>query len=391
MDIVLALTAYLYPKIGLNLTIGMILALMVYRLSNVEKFNLKGEFYEDSLLALILALILTVSTIFGLIPPYTAFPAVFLSSFRQRLPYYFLMPVYFILGLAYLSYIPSPWNPEMIVLISLTMALASTLIIYASKTTLSIPLILLNTSILIAFEIYRLEVSEVELSAGFILAFILSLLAYRAGVADETGLMSATITGMLVIVSADIRLYFILLLFYFVGSAVTKYRYAEKARLGIGEPAGGARGYVNVFANSLPALFFALNYGYLRDDVFLTAFVASVATALGDTMASEIGKTAERVYLITSLERVKPGTSGGVSVKGEISALAGVMIIAMASFLMGIIDIKAMMVSAVAGFIGVHIDSLLGATLEKRGVLNNAGVNFFATLLSGLLCYQLLL
>jgi uncharacterized membrane protein len=37
------------------------------------------------------------------------------------------------------------------------------------------------------------------------------------------------------------------------------------------------------------------------------------------------------------------------------------------------------------GFIGTNIDSLLGATLQQRRLLSNAGVNFAGTVISGLL------
>jgi len=175
-------------------------------------------------------------------------------------------------------------------------------------------------------------------------------------------------------------------MFYALGSASTKYRYPIKLQRGIAEPAGGARGYANVFSNSLPALFFAINYGFYNYPAFSLAFVASVAAALGDTMASEIGKTSEKVYLITNFKRVPAGVSGGVSLKGEIAAIVGCSIVAIVAAIAGIIDPSGAAIVFIAGFIGVHIDSILGATLEQKGLLTNAGVNFFATLSAGLLC-----
>ncbi|WP_158413790.1 TIGR00297 family protein [Geoglobus acetivorans] len=387
MDIALALLAYLYPKLDVVGITGLAIALLIYRASKIRKIELRGNFEEDSFFAILLFMFLTLSVHFNLIPAYTAVPAIFVSSLRVRMPYYLSIPVYFAMSTVFLSYFPNPWNFTLILLISLTVSLATTLIMHAAEnTSYSIPLILTNLSVLIAFEIYRIDVSEVELITGFLLAFVLSMIAYRAGVADETGLMAATITGMLIIVSASLKFFVILLLFYAVGSAATKYRYKEKERLGIGEPAGGARGYVNVFANSFPALFFSLNYGYMDERVFALAFTASLATALGDTMASEIGKMAERVYLITTFERITPGESGGVSVRGEIAALTGAALISLSASLLGILTFQEALISMVAGFVGVHVDSVLGATLEKKGMLNNAGVNLFATLSAGLLC-----
>ena len=154
------------------------------------------------------------------------------------------------------------------------------------------------------FLIYSFNISIPNLALAFVLSLILSMAATKAGAADESGLMSATLIGTLVIVSTNIKFFIVLLTFYTFGSAITKYKYKIKVERGVAEPAGGARGYSNVFGNSLAALFFAMNFGAYNNEVFLLAFVASVATALGDTMASEVGKTAENVYLITNFERV---------------------------------------------------------------------------------------
>ncbi|AKG91020.1 TIGR00297 family protein [Geoglobus ahangari] len=387
MDAALALIAYLFPKLKMPQVLGLALALLLYRSRNLNSFAFRNDVREDGVSAILTALVLLALVYLGKLPGYAVLPAIFVSSFRMRLHYFPSMGVYFVMAFLYLNYFSNPWDETMRALISLTLALGSTLIMHANReSSPSLLLMLTSLSILLAFDIYRIDVSDYELILGFVSAFILSLIAYRSGVADETGLMAATITGMLIIVSADFRFFIALLLFYAVGSAVTKYKYRQKEMLGIGEPAGGARGYVNVFANSLPALFFAMNYGYFREEIYAMAFIASLSTALGDTMASEIGKTAERVYLITTLERVRPGVSGGVSAIGELSAFLGSAIIPIYATVSGILQPEYAVIAMVAGFAGVHVDSLLGATLENKGWLNNAGVNFFATLSSGALC-----
>jgi uncharacterized protein (TIGR00297 family) len=49
----------------------------------------------------------------------------------------------------------------------------------------------------------------------------------------------------------------------------------------------------------------------IPSELFLLGYVASLATKLSDTFASEIGKAyGKTTFLITTLERVEPGTEG---------------------------------------------------------------------------------
>ncbi len=391
MNLGLIVVALIYRHLDKLEIIGLILSLLLFY---VALWTRKPENYEhaDSLYSLAVSLPFILLSFQGYIPSYAIIPSMIIASFRERVPYYFSIPVYFLLGFLFLRSFPNPWDSEFIALTALTASLTSSLVVYAMKNNfISTALVLTNTSVLITFDIYKIAISREELLFGFLIAFLLSLIAYRSGVADETGLMAATIVGMLIIVSADLRYFISLLLFYAIGSVVTKYKYRQKEMLGIGEPAGGARGYANVFANSLPALFFALNYGYFSLNAFSAAFVASLSTALGDTMASEIGKMSKKVYLITTFERVRAGESGGISFIGEVSALIGSGIIASYAVISGILGFYEGIVALIAGFVGVHLDSILGATAEKRGLIGNSEVNFLSTFFSGVIALLILI
>ncbi len=391
MNLGLIVVALLYKHLSNLEIIGLILSLMLFYVGMWARKPESDE-HADSLFSLASSLPFILLSFQNYIPSYAIVPSMIIASFRERVPYYFSIPIYFLLGFLFLRYFPNPWDSEFIALTILTASLASSLVVYATKNNfISTSLVLANTSILLTFDIYKIAISREELLFGFLIAFILSMIAYRSGVADETGLMAATIVGMLIIVSADIRYFISLLLFYALGSVVTKYKYRQKEMLGLGEPAGGARGYTNVFANSLPALFFALNYGYFSIGAFSAAFVASLSTALGDTMASEIGKMSKKVYLITTFERVRAGESGGVSVAGEIAAFIGTGIIAVYAMISGILGFYEGIIAFTAGFAGVHVDSILGATAEKRGLIGNSEVNFLSTFFSGAIALLMLI
>ncbi len=252
-------------------------------------------------------------------------------------------------------------------------------------------LLLALSSVFTIFKLYVPSASLQALAMAFLISFFISLLALYAGVADESGLMSATIVGTTLILFTDLRFFIVILLFYALGSAVTKYKYRLKVERGIAEQAGGARGYNNVFGNSLAALFFAIQFGATSNHAYAAAFVAAVAAALADTMASEIGKAEENAYLITNMKRVDPGVSGGISLKGETAALLGCVITAILALSLGVVSVQQLPYIIIAAFAGVHVDSFLGATLEQRGYLTNSAVNFFGTLSSGAICLFLLL
>ena len=149
---------------------------------------------------------------------------------------------------------------------------------------------------------------------------------------------------------------------------------------------GGRRGYKNVYSNSLAPLALAILYGVYGHDVFMFAFIASVATANGDTLASEIGETSRsKPRLITTLKETEPGVDGGVTPLGEMASLAGSLIIGLLATGMGMVGISGIIVAALGGFLGTNFDSLMGATLQNRGVLSNNGVNLAATVFGALI------
>ncbi|MHB8118358.1 MAG: TIGR00297 family protein [Methanothrix sp.] len=227
-----------------------------------------------------------------------------------------------------------------------------------------------------------------------IFALVLGIGAYWAKAADSDAVLSETIVCLLVILFAGLAWFILLLAFYLLGGAFTRYGYSHKHRLGIAQSHGGVRGYKNVYSNSLVPLALAICYGVYHNDVFIFAFIASVATANGDTLASEIGETSRsKPRMITTLKETEPGVDGGVTPLGEVASLAGAIIIGLLATGMGMVGVLGIVVAAIGGFLGTNFDSLLGATLQSRGILSNNGVNLVATafgaLVGGVLWYIL--
>ena len=214
-----------------------------------------------------------------------------------------------------------------------------------------------------------------------IFAFVLGYLAYRARIADISAMLSATLLGVVIIISSSVWWFLILLTFFLLGGLFTRYKYEYKLAHGIAEARGGVRGYKNVFSNSLAALSLAMMYKISAFDPFImAAFLGSIATATGDTLASEIGQTYKGdPIMITTLKKVDPGTDGGISGLGELAALFGAGVIALLSLMIIKDDLNLVFAVLAGGFIGTNIDSVLGATFQQKGYLSNNGVNLVAT------------
>jgi uncharacterized protein (TIGR00297 family) len=223
--------------------------------------------------------------------------------------------------------------------------------------------------------------------AAVIIGFTFGYFAFRARTADLSGLFSATLVGIILLVFAapqGPQWFLIMLVFFILGSAATKYKFEYKKRIGVEQGQSGARGYRNVFANGIIAAAAAVLFGVFQQPLFVVMYVGCVASAAADTLASEIGVTGGIPRLITTLNRVPIGTNGGITVTGETVALFGSFVVSAAAMLLHVITPQMMVICTLAGFVGTNIDSVIGATLENKGFLGNAGTNLLATLGGGI-------
>jgi uncharacterized protein (TIGR00297 family) len=234
------------------------------------------------------------------------------------------------------------------------------------------------------FEEFRYWVPAEKTLIALVFSFFLGVLAHRAKIADVSALLSAALLGVLIIVFSGLPWFMLLLAFFILGGGFTRYKYKYKKSIGIAQSKEGIRSYENVFSNSTAALVLAVAYGVFSEHSLpiLYAYLGTVATATGDTLASEIGTTAKgRPRMITTLKFAKPGEDGAVSLLGELASIFGSAVIGLLAYFLGVSDnlLLSVLIAAAGGFFGTNMDSLLGATLQKNGLLSNSGVNFLAT------------
>jgi len=119
--------------------------------------------------------------------------------------------------------------------------------------------------------------------------------------------------------------------------------------------------------------------------------LAALAEAAADTVSSEIGQViGGRPRMITTLRRVDPGTDGAVSLAGSLAGAAVAAIVSAAGALALGGGAVFFWIGSAGGVFGLFFDSLLGATLERRGWLNNDAVNFLSTAVAAIFALAVL-
>jgi uncharacterized protein (TIGR00297 family) len=245
---------------------------------------------------------------------------------------------------------------------------------------------------------------------------ILAVIAYRGRIVTKSGLIAAFFLGLTVWLLTSWAWFLILLIFFTVTAQFTHYKYKIKRQHGAAQEKGGARDWSHVLANgglplsivvfavALIVLFGQVNaYGRLEVGVgamiipaslviavAFVAFLGAVATATADTLATEIGLlNPQPPRLITNPRKVvPPGTSGGVSMAGELATVLGTLLIGGLAALLaapfwitwfgttmmpefaGIAPVTFVLVAMVGGVVGCTIDSVLGATIQGHWVCN---------------------
>ena len=166
----------------------------------------------------------------------------------------------------------------------------------------------------------------------------------------------------------------------------------RKTLLGIAEGKGGRRGAGNAIANTgvaaAAALLGALTYAH---DASRLAFVTALAAGGSDTVASEIGKAwGRRTVLVPTFARVPPGTSGAISAEGTAAGLLGALALAMFGAAVSLIPWSMVPLIVLCATIGSFAESVMGATLEERGIVNNDVLNFLNTTIAAVAAVSLI-
>lgn len=180
--------------------------------------------------------------------------------------------------------------------------------------------------------------------------------------------------------------------FFLIGTLATSHKASVKQALVMEQADHQQRTTSQVLANAgVPAL---AGLGSLlitgHPTIWQLSIAAAFSAATADTLASELGTVyGKRFYNILSMRPDQRGADGVISLEGTLIGVLGSALIALISVSGNEGSLTTFFIVTAAGTAGNLTDSVLGAALERRGVIKNNTVNFLNTLTSALLALAL--
>ena len=209
------------------------------------------------------------------------------------------------------------------------------------------------------------------LEAELFTVVLFALIGFVVRTVDGKGFLACILVGVSIMCGGGLSWFVVVAAFFALGVAVTFYKYGYKRDLGVAQEKGGTRSWPSMLANGGVASIVALLNLLKANFAFSLFFLGSISTAAADTVATELGLLSRREpRLITNpTVKVMAGTSGGITSLGVMGSFFAAIVIGTMALLLGIGSVQppTLVACVVGGLAGALFDSLLGATVQRKG------------------------
>jgi len=224
------------------------------------------------------------------------------------------------------------------------------------------------------------------LSYGLLALILVAGVAYSISARKLT--VIAALTGaavaILVFAGAGFTGLAMMTTFFILGSAATSVQSKTKKDLNADQKGGRTAGQVLANAGTAALCGILILVFPAQTQVLQLMIAASFASATADTLSSELGTVyGKRFFNIITLKPDLRGLDGVISLEGTLIGVIGSVIIAVV-YAIGMDWTTNLIWIIVAGTLGNLTDSVLGAVLERKNLINNDTVNFLNTLIAAL-------
>ena len=194
---------------------------------------------------------------------------------------------------------------------------------------------------------------------------LIIIFADKKNALNKSGILFAIILDIIVSVALKNFGFVMLTAFLLLSVLIDKVKKRKKETYSI-EAKGDCRDEMQVIANGFAAAICCMLYVITNKSLFIVGYIAAIAEAFADTVASGLGSFSPLAYDIFRGERCERGLSGGMSVIGTVASVVGAFVISVIGYCFGAISAIEMLVAAGAAILGSIFDSLLGSLLQVK-------------------------
>jgi uncharacterized protein (TIGR00297 family) len=211
-------------------------------------------------------------------------------------------------------------------------------------------------------------------------------ISVKTGKLTLSAAIAGGIIGLIIFVGAGYTGIAMLSAFFIFGTAATVWKRKEKLQSKLAKDQSTERKASQVLANAGISAITGILICVIPawTELFRLMMAASLASAMADTLSSELGMVyGRRFFNIITLKSDRRGLDGVISLEGTLIGIAGSVLIATIYAIGFGWKITGLFV-VIAGTIGNLSDSVLGALLERKHYISNDMVNFLNTFIAAL-------